>query len=160
MEGCDSTTELLPPSESRVGSEKCRVAAVSIARFISNPADAPHSHHSVFHKLHTSHSHSPLSTWPFPVSTQVVARGGFEPPKPLGRQIYSLLRLTAPQPRRCPDGPGAVRAEAASGRQPPPLPESGVSCKLLVSRCLWRYPRRLQRAASLELAEGFEPPTG
>ena len=29
-----------------------------------------------------------------------MARGGFEPPKPLGRQIYSLLRLTAPQPRR------------------------------------------------------------
>ena len=28
-----------------------------------------------------------------------MARGGFEPPKPLGRQIYSLLRLTAPQPR-------------------------------------------------------------
>ena len=32
---------------------------------------------------------------------RLVARGGFEPPKPLGRQIYSLLRLTAPQPRRC-----------------------------------------------------------
>ena len=30
----------------------------------------------------------------------LVARGGFEPPKPLGRQIYSLLRLTAPQPRQ------------------------------------------------------------
>ena len=35
----------------------------------------------------------------------VVARGGFEPPKPLGRQIYSLLRLTAPQPRRIPHTP-------------------------------------------------------
>ena len=32
---------------------------------------------------------------------RLVARGGFEPPKALGRQIYSLLRLTAPQPRRC-----------------------------------------------------------
>ena len=29
-----------------------------------------------------------------------MAREGFEPSKPLGRQIYSLLRLTAPQPRR------------------------------------------------------------
>ncbi len=29
-----------------------------------------------------------------------MARGGFEPPKPLGRQIYSLLRLTASLPRR------------------------------------------------------------
>ena len=38
-----------------------------------------------------------------------MARGGFEPPKPLGRQIYSLLRLTAPQPRRIPQpsAPGA-----------------------------------------------------
>ena len=31
---------------------------------------------------------------------RLVGRGGFEPPKPLGRQIYSLLRLTAPQPPR------------------------------------------------------------
>ena len=31
---------------------------------------------------------------------RLVARGGFEPPKPLGRQIYSLLRLTASLPRR------------------------------------------------------------
>ena len=40
---------------------------------------------------------------------KLVARGGFEPPKPLGRQIYSLLRLTAPQPRRIPrpSAPGA-----------------------------------------------------
>ena len=35
-----------------------------------------------------------------PNHMRLVARGGFEPPKPLGRQIYSLLRLTAPQPRR------------------------------------------------------------
>ncbi len=39
---------------------------------------------------------------------RLVARGGFEPPKPLGRQIYSLLRLTASLPRRYPpaDAPG------------------------------------------------------
>ena len=30
----------------------------------------------------------------------VVAREGFEPSKPQGRQIYSLLRLTASLPRR------------------------------------------------------------
>src|SRR5688500_12894532 len=30
----------------------------------------------------------------------MVAREGFEPSKPLGRQIYSLLRLTASLPRR------------------------------------------------------------
>jgi hypothetical protein len=31
---------------------------------------------------------------------RLVAREGFEPSKPLGRQIYSLLRLTASLPRR------------------------------------------------------------
>ena len=31
---------------------------------------------------------------------ELVAREGFEPSKPLGRQIYSLLRLTASLPRR------------------------------------------------------------
>ncbi len=30
----------------------------------------------------------------------MVGRGGFEPPKAFSRQIYSLLRLTAPQPPR------------------------------------------------------------
>ena len=30
----------------------------------------------------------------------MVAREGFEPSKPLGRQIYSLLRLTASLPRQ------------------------------------------------------------
>ena len=56
LEGCDSTTELLPQSKSAMPSALPRFA--------------------------------------------LVARGGFEPPKPLGRQIYSLLRLTAPQPRQ------------------------------------------------------------
>ena len=31
---------------------------------------------------------------------RLVGRGGFEPPKALGRQIYSLLHLTALQPPR------------------------------------------------------------
>src|SRR5436309_11409642 len=31
---------------------------------------------------------------------KLVAREGLEPSKPQGRQIYSLLRLTAPQPRQ------------------------------------------------------------
>ena len=35
-------------------------------------------------------------------SRRLVAREGFEPSKPLGRQIYSLLRLTASLPRRNP----------------------------------------------------------
>ena len=33
---------------------------------------------------------------------QVVERGGFEPPKAQGRQVYSLLRLTASLPLRAP----------------------------------------------------------
>ncbi len=50
---------------------------------------------------------------------RLVARGGFEPPKPLGRQIYSLLRLTAPQPRRCwwPVSEGRRHAAADVSRQ-------------------------------------------
>src|SRR6185437_10923344 len=53
LEGCDSTTELLP-------------------RLCS----------------------------PNPGSIAMVAREGLEPSKPLGRQIYSLLRLTASLPRQ------------------------------------------------------------
>ncbi len=53
LEGCDSTTELLP-------------------HFLTSCNEA---------------------------RSKLVARGGFEPPKPLGRQIYSLLHLTALQPR-------------------------------------------------------------
>ena len=59
LEGCDSTTELLPPTG-------CTVCS------------------------------GPLS----PVEQSLVGRGGFEPPKALGRQIYSLLHLTALQPPR------------------------------------------------------------
>ena len=36
---------------------------------------------------------------PRPCGKMLVARGGFEPPKPFRRQIYSLLHLTALQPR-------------------------------------------------------------
>src|ERR1051325_476273 len=54
LEGCDSTTELLPPIP------------------IRNAPDPP----------------------------LLVAREGLEPSKPLGRQIYSLLRLTASLPRQ------------------------------------------------------------
>jgi hypothetical protein len=57
----------------------------------------------------------------------MVAREGLEPSKPLGRQIYSLLRLTAPQPRQL---------------------LFGVFDVVFV----------LNRP--MELAEGFEPPTG
>ena len=57
LEGCDSTTELLP--------------RLSMSLRIPNT-----------------------------VSIAMVAREGLEPSKPLGRQIYSLLRLTASLPRQ------------------------------------------------------------
>jgi hypothetical protein len=65
---------------------------------------------------------------------RLVARGGFEPPKPLGRQIYSLLRLTAPQPRRFPSS--SLVVQPASGGSFATSPGGRVSCKLLELRCL------------------------
>ena len=44
----------------------------------------------------------------------LVAREGFEPSKPLGRQIYSLLRLTAPQPRQLSSSAAAPRQTRCS----------------------------------------------
>jgi len=121
LEGCDSTTELLPPSRLatdavstlRRGSPPSRLTLNSALRR-AKPVDAPKLRyaacsHSSIHSPARWASRSSLS--PFTVSTcqpwlarcegraRLMARGGFEPPKPLGRQIYSLLRLTAPQPR-------------------------------------------------------------
>ena len=73
---------------------------------------------------------------------RLVARGGFEPPKPLGRQIYSLLRLTAPQPRRT-----SGRAETRW--------DSESDAALAPADICYRFP-----VHALELAKGFEPPTG
>jgi hypothetical protein len=50
---------------------------------------------------------------------RLVARGGFEPPKPLGRQIYSLLRLTAPQPRHVRASPRAPPSPSSRLLPPP-----------------------------------------
>ena len=72
----------------------------------------------------------------------LVARGGFEPPKPLGRQIYSLLRLTAPQPRRlsCPPAVATPLARAPPAHAPEGwptaaerLPQQIVSVEQLVT---------------------------
>ena len=87
----------------------------------------------------------------------MVARGGFEPPKPLGRQIYSLLRLTAPQPRQM--SPAPSRAATS------PRPRRSI-----VTWNSLEFDATLQTAVvpevpppngrPMELAEGFEPPTG
>ena len=67
---------------------------------------------------------------------KVVAREGLEPSKPLGRQIYSLLRLTASLPRRL-----AVLFGNAMFRSYSKDPD-------------------VLTVMPMELAKGFEPPTG
>ncbi len=111
LEGCDSTTELLPPS----------CSPLTLAR--TSARQSPPSYSRVARTRPAFQARSPRSDLPssqlLPSPTglpsrsprrgqskrrspgrRLVARGGFEPPKPLGRQIYSLLRLTAPQPRQ------------------------------------------------------------
>ena len=115
LEGCDSTTELLPPTRltCSLSSALPRVkpAGVSLAGspVLGLPAAA----------------RSP------PGERRMVAREGLEPSKPLGRQIYSLLRLTASLPRQL-----AVFLENDC---------FGCTCD--------------REVPSTELAKGFEPPT-
>ncbi len=84
-------------------------------------------------------------------ASRVVARGGFEPPKPLGRQIYSLLRLTASLPRRRTDSGLLLTVSRFSverrrpGPRPPELANLRLNAELPVK--------------PMELAKGFEPPT-
>ena len=79
LEGCDSTTELLPPT---FRSGPCRflrsTSAGKPATLSRLPAEAASEAN---------------------VRRRMVAREGFEPSKAHGRQIYSLLRLTASLPR-------------------------------------------------------------
>ena len=91
----------------------------------------------------------------------VVARGGFEPPKPLGRQIYSLLRLTAPQPRRLPHVRPQPSDSRHTYRDPARLPPNVASTVFWNHSCIvWMAPISHELFAfTLELAKGFEPPT-
>jgi hypothetical protein len=56
---------------------------------------------------------------------RLVAREGLEPSKPLGRQIYSLLRLTASLPRRCP----CVIVQRSPSVRPPRTGRHGCSVR-------------------------------
>ena len=76
---------------------------------------------------------APASRALAPRARRLVGREGFEPSKAVGRQIYSLMRLTASLPPR----PAAAPTSSAWARAPV---------------------RRLRRWR-LELAEGIEPPT-
>ena len=73
-------------------------------------------------------THSPIL--PFAL---LVAREGLEPSKPLGRQIYSLLRLTASLPRQL---------------------------AVYVGNVMFSTLTQDRKSGPVELAEGFEPPTG
>ena len=159
LEGCDSTTELLPPS--RISSPRASARQAPPSR----PASL-HARHPLTCQPYSAHPlachRSSRIHWPASRSSRserrLVGRGGFEPPKPLGRQIYSLLRLTAPQPPR-------VRPPLASPEERR-LSRPGV---LFVDLRVVRYPAdrvrvSLEEPASgpgfVELAKGFEPPTG
>ena len=107
----------------------------------------------------------------------MVAREGFEPSKPLGRQIYSLLRLTASLPRRyhladtsnrpvvvtnaagasCSRDTGRGRLQA-----PSTLCQDLSACDLMPSALSFSrlFFVRVGSAGIVELAKGFEPPTG
>ena len=131
LEGCDSTTELLPPTRSLTSTTRATAGKPAILRATSSTASAGASanfpiasrprrsglqaRRNAFDRLANDLSSDQLACQPQPASRakrfggrRLVARGGFEPPKPLGRQIYSLLRLTASLPRRYPpaDAPG------------------------------------------------------
>jgi hypothetical protein len=105
LEGCDSTTELLPPSF-RSG------WPLSSRHFgEAGPPSFRLSQHELTNRpttrLATSEARRLAALAqgtrlrPGPQGpNRVVGRGGFEPPKALGRQIYSLLHLTALQPPR------------------------------------------------------------
>ena len=133
LEGCDSTTELLPPScsplplaRTSAGKPPSHSAFASAGSRRACPANRPASltpHWLASRSLRASHLPTLSAAW-----RRLVARGGFEPPKPLGRQIYSLLRLTAPQPRR------VCSCAAAAATRPP----AHAACRETLG-CKWNF---------------------
>ena len=97
-------------------------------------------------------------------ASRVVAREGFEPSKPLGRQIYSLLRLTASLPRRSSPAhtPGDALgcSERCRFRQDPTLSVQDLRLPAIQVPPASRFFVRVGSAGIVELAKGFEPPTG
>ena len=121
LEGCDSTTELLPPSRlaclvrsplrrasppsSSTQPSLTATAPCYLETCSPNPAGWPDRARRFLPACPAGLGSSRLAGLPAvarraSAGRRLVARGGFEPPKPLGRQIYSLLRLTASLPRR------------------------------------------------------------
>jgi hypothetical protein len=126
LEGCDSTTELLPPScthsaphYGEAGPPSCthfaphygEAGPSSFTHFgppsrlapFARSGEAACNARALFLTLKTSRRPLSLPTVArarFFGERRWVAREGLEPSKPLGRQIYSLLRLTASLPRQ------------------------------------------------------------
>jgi hypothetical protein len=116
LEGCDSTTELLPPSFTHFAlnfgeaSPLCSLLRSELRR--GKPAFRfprslafslrlyrcwPRLPSGLPGRSPPRRAHLSSAT---PARRRLVAREGLEPSKPLGRQIYSLLRLTASLPRQ------------------------------------------------------------
>jgi hypothetical protein len=189
LEGCDSTTELLPPARRSLPAALRRasppLSAIPRLRATGEPAfnpitrpacrrPSPDLAQSLQHALTAepasailvlgdpcsnpnltggqracqpklaTDSASPFGLWRSAFACvserRLVAREGLEPSKPLGRQIYSLLRLTAPQPRQ--------------------LSVWSLRLRRLPWLCCCRQGRQRVRTHPMELAKGFEPPTG
>ena len=142
LEGCDSTTELLPPSRlparRRIAASPLQARASSRDRSPKNPVSVQPIHHALLPFDSPTIARSlraldlsptrPATSEPRISASRVVAREGLEPSKAQGRQIYSLLRLTASLPRRCvvwlksfvPAGPSRpTREKLAKGFEPP-----------------------------------------
>jgi hypothetical protein len=94
LEGCDSTTELLPPSRCALRRASPRRAHRTFRRRARQSSDRSPSRCPATRSTSAAERLARLG------ERRVVAREGLEPSKPLGRQIYSLLRLTASLPRR------------------------------------------------------------
>ncbi len=168
LEGCDSTTELLPPTRLPL---RCLIASAGkpaiTASIIRAARREPRA--VAFCYFPADLSAVARSAEPKPASARqrfggrrLVARGGFEPPKPLGRQIYSLLRLTASLPRRYPpaDAPGLtllcfICCQDLRRSRFAAVPALVVSARVRSCSGL-----SFGSAGIVELAKGFEPPTG
>ena len=120
LEGCDSTTELLPPTRSPTPP-----LALRRARTLSSSDFAFFDFALLAHRL-ACRADCSLAHDRARSERRLVAREGFEPSKPLGRQIYSLLRLTASLPRRYSTAhvPGRVHVCPAASGDPRPVSRS------------------------------------
>ena len=141
LEGCDSTTELLPHTVTRSISDTCAASSLRHVR-------RQRSRLQALTRCPAQPRRAPTAR-----ARRLVARGGFEPPKPLGRQIYSLLRLTAPQPRQI----TALRPQPTPLASP--LRANSFNCCVDPVEPRRRPVARDSRARYVELAKGFEPPT-